>query len=108
VFNPLDWRARGGVSWRTTDWGASLTANYQNEYRDVYALPNRSIDSLVTWDFRASHEFGPERAARISLSIQNLFDEDPPFTNNPIGVGYDPANASPLGRFAVLEVRQSW
>lgn len=108
VFNPLEWRARGGASWRTTDWAASLTANYQNEYRDIYAIPNRSIDSLVTWDFRASHEFGPERGTRLSLSVQNLFDEDPPFTNNPIGFGYDPANASPLGRFAVLELRQSW
>lgn len=108
VFNPLEWRARGGASLRTNDWAASLTANYQNEYRDTYAIPNRPIDSLVTWDFRASRELGPERGTRISLSIQNVFDETPPFTNNPIGFGYDPANASPLGRFAVLELRQSW
>jgi iron complex outermembrane recepter protein len=49
---------------------------------------------------------------RIALNVQNLFDRDPPrllpepgFTE---GVGYDPVNASGLGRIISLQIRRSW
>ena len=46
--------------------------------------------------------------SEISFSIQNLFDRDPPFVNNPTGFAYDPTNASPLGRVVSLEIRRRW
>lgn len=110
VFNPLDWRIRSGVSWRNEDWAASLSANYQNEYSDTNVTPAAPIDAYTTWDLRAARTFrrSDTSALQVSLSVQNLFDEDPPFTNNAVGMGFDPGNASPIGRFAVVEVRQTW
>jgi outer membrane receptor protein involved in Fe transport len=49
----------------------------------------------------------------LQLSVQNVFDKDPPFVAAiPSSVaryaGYDPANANPLGRFMALEVRKAF
>lgn len=41
---------------------------------------------------------------QLSLAIDNLFDRDPPFVNNQLGVGFDPTNANPSGRQLILQV----
>jgi len=110
TFNPLEWRLRAGLSWRLDDWTGGLSANYRNAYRDAYSADGE-IDSYTTWDLQfgrrlAVAESGGE--TRLALSVLNLFDEDPPFTNNPVGFGFDPSNASPIGRFMALELRHAW
>lgn len=110
TFNPLEWRVRTGLSWRVDDWTSSLSANYQNAYRDAYTSDGE-IDSLTTWDLQigrrlSARDDGGE--TRLSLSVLNLFDEDPPFANNPVGFGFDPSNASAIGRFMALELRHAW
>ena len=51
---------------------------------------------------------------RLSISLQNVFDEDPPFISGPpatstaVNAGFDPANASPLGRFIAVELTKTW
>nr|WP_246371140.1 TonB-dependent receptor [Phenylobacterium haematophilum] len=44
----------------------------------------------------------------VALNVQNLFDSDPPFYDGPTGIGYDPANADPLGRFVSLQLTKRW
>jgi outer membrane receptor protein involved in Fe transport len=44
----------------------------------------------------------------VAFNLNNVFDEDPPFANNPTGFAFDAANASPLGRVLALELRQRW
>jgi outer membrane receptor protein involved in Fe transport len=44
----------------------------------------------------------------IDLNMQNIFDNRPPFVNNPIGVAYDPENADLLGRFISIGIRKEW
>lgn len=108
--NPVDWRGRIGISWRAEDWAALATFNYTNGYDDTVTIPNRQIESWTSWDLYLSRQWGEDERGRreIALSVQNLFDEAPPFVNNPLGVGFDPANASLLGRFIAIEVRQRW
>jgi iron complex outermembrane receptor protein len=43
-----------------------------------------------------------------SLNVQNLFDSGPPFYDNPLAIGYDPANADPLGRMVTLQLTKAW
>ena len=45
---------------------------------------------------------------QFALNAQNLFNVDPPFLNNPVGVGYDQENAVPFGRLVSVEVRKRW
>lgn len=108
---PIDWRARASVFWRGGDWTSGLSVNFADNYTDNVSTPNRKIDSYRTWDFHLARDWrdeGSNRGAVLSLSIQNIFDEDPPFVNNVTGYGYDPSNHSPLGRVVSLQLRQRW
>jgi iron complex outermembrane receptor protein len=42
----------------------------------------------------------------MSLDVQNLTDEEPPFVN--IAGGYDPQTVSPIGRLIALSLRKTW
>src|SRR5690606_26853811 len=97
--------------WRGGDWTSGLSVNFADNYTDNVSTPNRKIDSYRTWDFHLARDWrdeGSNRGAVLSLSIQNIFDEDPPFVNNVTGYGYDPSNHSPLGRVVSLQLRQRW
>ncbi len=108
VGNPVDLRARLGATWRTGRFNASAFANYTDAFDDNLSSPQRRVESWTTIDLNLGWRFSPpdsERGAELSLSIINAFDEDPPFVNNAAGVGYDPSNADPLGRFVALELK---
>ncbi len=110
TFNPLEWRVRGGLTWRLDDWSGGLSVNYQNSYRDAFTADGE-IDSYTTWDLQLARRLGAREnggETRLALSVQNLFGEDPPFANNPLGFAFDPSNASPIGRFVSLELRHAW
>ncbi|MNI62701.1 hypothetical protein D3C73_1180320 [compost metagenome] len=45
---------------------------------------------------------------RLALTVQNLFDEDPPFYDSPTGYGFDPGQGGLLGRVVALQLIQRW
>lgn len=111
MFNPVDWRGRFGATWSNNGWRAGLTGVYVDDYTDNLSSPTREIASSLTWDARIAYDWRRENDGQgptLSLSVQNLFDEDPPFANNPIGYAFDSSNASPLGRVITLELQQRW
>ena len=110
TFNPLEWRVRAGLSWRLDAWSGGLSVNYQNAYRDAFTA-NGEIDSYTTWDLQLARRLGDPAnggETRLALSVLNLFGEEPPFANNPVGFAFDPSNASPIGRLIALELRHVW
>ncbi|HKQ16273.1 MAG TPA: TonB-dependent receptor [Steroidobacteraceae bacterium] len=115
-YNPVDWRFRGEAGWSTNGWAFNGAVNYTNDYENTNQVGSPSIGSWTTVDLQARFEPDAYSAAplwhgvEIALSAQNVFDKDPPFVNSgtPFTVNYDPANASPLGRFVALELRKSW
>ena len=114
VNNPVDLRARAKVSWQRGGWGSTAFINYTDGYRDTLSTPERSVSSWTTVDLQVRYSTAGRTTSDwldntvVSLSLSNLFDEDPPFVNNPAGIAYDPNNASPLGRFISLEIRKDW
>lgn len=110
IFNPVDLRGRAGVSWSMEGWSALAAVNYVDDYRDNISTPNREINEWITWDARLAHTWRDdgEPGLQIALNVQNLFDEDPPFANNPIGYAFDSQNASGVGRFVSIELRRTW
>ena len=111
VGNPISFRSRLGATWRNHAGAASLFINYADGYRDNLSTPHRAIDAWTTVDLHLSANlpaaFGlsAEHPPEIAFSVINLFDQDPPFVNNALGVGYDPSNADPLGRFVSVELK---
>jgi outer membrane receptor protein involved in Fe transport len=111
--HPLDLRFRTTVGWRRGVLGINLTADYTDGYHDRVSSPNRDIGSWTTFDLQLSYD---SRASdlqllentSIALTVQNVLDTNPPFFNNPEGLGYDTANADLLGRFMSLRLRKDW
>lgn len=110
VGHPIDLRLRGSATWAHNGWGASAFVNYADSYKDEISEPQRKIDSWFTTDVQLSYEMSNAlfEGSKLSLTAQNVFDEDPPFANLERGLGYDPVNSSALGRFVAIELIVPW
>ncbi len=106
--NPLRVRLSSTVSWSRRDWDANATVLYSGAYRDLTSTPYRDVRSWTTVNTQIGWRLPfVERAAgtRLTLDVQNLFGVQPPFANDPAGVGWDPDNANVLGRVVKLTLR---
>jgi len=110
---PINLRLRSTARWERGSFDIAGFVNYLNSYLDTSSDPRRHVTSWTTVDLLTSYQFGKEALGpfsdmRVSLGIENAFDERPPFVNNPAGVGYDQENGDLLGRLISLNVRKKW
>jgi outer membrane receptor protein involved in Fe transport len=114
---PVDWRGRAYASLISGRFGGTLGVNYVDSYANPLApAGQQKIDSWTTVDLILTYDLrrGASKGSRFNLSIQNLLDKNPPHLDPVSGsnivypVGFDPANANPLGRFLVLGLTQTW
>ncbi|QTD57175.1 TonB-dependent receptor plug domain-containing protein [Parasphingorhabdus cellanae] len=118
-FQPLNLNARMGLFWSNDKLRANIFANYADDYVDNRFDVDRKVDDFLTFDLNLAvaveGKVGGE-GTQFSLSVQNLFDQDPPrlvglsnendsFTGD---IGYDFVNASARGRFISISVRRTW
>ena len=107
-FNPLNLRMRGRFGYANNGLNANVFVNYADDYKVDSSDIAEPIDSWTTVDLWLSYD--TENRFRnsivnntvVGLSVQNLFNEQPPEAPSvpSIGLlGYDPTNASPIGRF---------
>lgn len=115
VGRPTDLRLRGSVGWTRDGLSSSIFVNHVGDYTDSISTPERSVNSWTTVDLNLAYDTGQDLGLPswlgntvFSVSVQNLFDEDPPFVNNALGVGYDPANSDPRGRFVAFQITKGW
>lgn len=117
IFNPLKFKSRSSVDWHYGDFSTRLVWNYVNSYKNDRVTPFEHIDAHNTFDLTGSWSVGDQSGGGwvdgwvMSLDIDNLLDEEPPYANLAPGVngggGYDPTTASPVGRVISLGVRKS-
>ena len=119
---PIDLKLRSGAVLRKNGFGTTVFVNYADSYENSDLQTPGRVDLYTTVDWQLSYEFEDTASpllsgTRISLSIQNLFDQDPPLlesdgrqTGDTFGtpIGFDPANADPMGRFFALEITKNW
>jgi outer membrane receptor protein involved in Fe transport len=111
--NPLRFKTRNSVSWTRSGFGVTAAVNYAGGYDDPVSSPARSVSSWTTVDLQLRYEVDPREQGWLSgcvfaLSVQNVADRDPPFFNNPAGVGYDRENADLLKRFLSASIEKRW
>lgn len=116
--NPTHWRARGSFGWRRGGLSTNLFVNHTDSYMDNrVATIQREVDAFTTVDLRVAYDFsarfksGVLSGFTIAAGAQNVLDEDPPRTaiiSRATDIGFDPANASPLGRLISIELVKSW
>lgn len=102
---PADLRGRASATWRRGDYTGLLAINYVDDYRDT---GGRRVGSWTTLDAQLGWSPAQMDGLTLALTVQNLFDTPPPFVDGPTGVGYDPANADPVGRFAAIQLTRRW
>ena len=100
-------RARAGARWSQGDFDAAVHLTHVDDYRDRLGAV---IDAWNTVDvqFNLSLDRIAAPGLRVTLGVENLFDEDPPFYDGPGGYGFDPGQASLLGRVVSLQLTRRW
>ncbi len=105
INNPIDLRARGGLTWTRGDVNAAVFVNYVDGYRNNGVVPEQKVASWTTFDAQATWAVRPDII--LSVQAQNIFDAAPPFVNSQ-SYGYDPAAANAIGRFVSASIRKKW
>ena len=107
VGYPVRLRARAGGSWSMGTLSADAHWNHVAAYEDPRGA---DIDAWNTVDVRLAWSPTVQwaRGVLASISVQNLFDEDPPFYNAISGLGFDPGQAGLLGRTVALQLVKRW
>lgn len=121
---PTKWKGHSNFGWSLGKLTSLVTLNYINSYQNNLFTPSEKIGSWTTADLYLSYVLGDAKASSyllrnlsIAFSIQNLANTKPPFVSFPqqdLFPGqnslppFDPANASPLGRFLALGFKKKW
>ncbi|MDB5584514.1 MAG: TonB-dependent receptor [Bradyrhizobium sp.] len=118
IYNPMNLRARGGLSWSKGPLGAGVTINYQNGYQNNLFNPPGRIGSWTTADLQLSYSSSASgksllHGVSLALNVRNLTDARPPLVLSPAGstpfdLRFDPTNASPLGRVITVSLTKAW
>jgi iron complex outermembrane receptor protein len=99
------------VTWDKGPWSATLANTYQTSYRDWGTDLNgnfRTVGSMSLWDLQGSYT--GFRNLTLTLGVKNLFDTNPPVTNqqNTFQLGFDPSYYDPRSRFVYGSVRYAF
>jgi iron complex outermembrane receptor protein len=91
------WQHNVNLSWLLGPYSAGLAGHYKSGYIDQD--PSNNVASYTTFDLFGS--WAPTKALTLTLGVKNLFDRDPPYTNqtnNFQGGGWDSRYTDPTGR----------
>jgi iron complex outermembrane recepter protein len=112
IGNPVDIRLRGRLALTRGFWSAAGFVNYVDRYKNNAVTPAEPVSSWTTVDLQLGYDLGELlRGTRISLSASNVFDRRPPYVNNRTinsASGFDPENASAVGRLIAVQLVKSW
>jgi iron complex outermembrane receptor protein len=115
-FSPPRVRMQANMSWSASGWTASTTLDYTGSYRDTLVAGDHTVGSWFTVDGRVAYETGrrfastPLENATVAISVSNLMNHAVPSVEGLADqtLGYDPSNASPLGRSILFQVKKRW
>ena len=108
--NPVfRWKHNASLTWALGKWSANLSNKFMSGYRDqnyVDAGYEQNVKAYST--FSLSGAYSGWKNTDITVGVKNLFDKNPPFTNQGtvFQTGYDPRYTDPLGR--TLYVKASY
>jgi outer membrane receptor protein involved in Fe transport len=102
-------------TWLRGGFNSTVALNYSNSYVNASVLPREPIKALATVDLNLAYDFsrlrttGVLNGVKVSLSISNLFDVNPPYATDPFySMGFDVFNADAVGRYITLQLTKHW
>ena len=111
--NPVKLRLRGRAGFTAGALDGGIGVLHVGSYRNRTITPEEKVKSFTTIDAQLGTRIGDPggRSLRLALSVNNLLDSDPPYARfQAIGsaVGYDPEQASPIGRTFAIQAVVTW
>ena len=111
MSNPISLRSRTTLGWSKGAVSAQIalshTGGYLNPYKDQDVSAWNTVDAHFAYKVESSKKVLD--GLLLTLDVENLLDEDPPFVNNQgASIGYDPEMASPRGRVIGVTLRKPW
>jgi iron complex outermembrane receptor protein len=109
------WQHQLTLGWERQAWAVTLAQTYRRGHTD--ARPDaqgqvRRVSDYTVWDAQLARRDLPTPwgSARIAVGAKNVFDRDPPFSNQRsfVQVGYDPYYADPRGRYWYATLGLQW
>ena len=114
IYRPSDLSLRASLGWAKGPFELFFAVNHRSGTDNDQVAPVESVgrftvvDIAVTLDAAELFNQSWSENLSLSLTIQNLFDEEPPFAETLDGLNYDPANADPLGRVTRVNLRKKF
>lgn len=115
IGNPVRYRLRGRAALQLGTFSFAAFVNHTAGYSNTAVTPSEKVANWTTLDVQIAKSFGAAdgwmKGTRLSLSVTNLFDRDPPYVNNrtPYSAsGFDPEQASAAGRVIALQLVKAW
>jgi outer membrane receptor protein involved in Fe transport len=100
-----EWKTNIDVSLTTDDWSASWATRFIGEveepYTEIAGREFRDVDSQVIHDARFTYFM---ENVTVSVGLNNILDEDPPFLNTGFNDNTDPRTYSTTGRHAYVSL----
>lgn len=112
--NPVKLRLRGRAGLVMGAFDGGVAINHVAGYRNRTVSPAEPVKSWTTFDLQLGTRIDTGqngRALRLALGINNIFDKDPPyarFLTSTSAFGYDPEQASAIGRMIALQATVAW
>ena len=119
IFNPLKFRARGGITWDYGSVSTRMVINYVNSYDNNNVVPVQKVGAYTPIDLGVTFHgdnvswlgaFG--KGLSVGIEATNVLDKDPPYVNvgqsGNGGGGFDPTAANPLGRLISVRLQKNW
>jgi iron complex outermembrane receptor protein len=112
--SPVTFKGRAHADWTIGPVSIGGALNYTSGYTNQTVTPMAHVKSYVTVDAQIGVTVpasGIRPQVRFALSALNLFDRNPPYVESvstTATLGYDPNQASPIGRTASLQAIISW
>lgn len=112
--HPVNFRGRATAGFDIRGWSVNGAMNFVNHYSDPSGPIPVRIASWTTVDMQLAYRFPreshiPLNRLQLALSCTNCLDRAPPAVRTTSYLfGYDPTNASPMGRFVSFTVRKRW
>ncbi|WP_295325778.1 TonB-dependent receptor [uncultured Sphingopyxis sp.] len=110
---PVKLRLRGRAGFEAGAFDGGIGVNHVASYRNLTVTPAERVKSWTTVDLQLGMRIGDpdKRKLRLAFSVNNLFDKDPPyalFRSTGVNIGYDPEQASAIGRTFALQAIVGW
>jgi len=105
------WQHAMTLGWERGQWNATVVQTWRGGYVDANPGVDgtqRSVAPYNVWDSQLSYH--DAAGWTLAADVQNLFDRDPPFSNQSdfFQQGYDPSYADPRGRVWYVRFGYRW